>query len=140
MRKMTRILAVCALAGCANPQFDQMQADAVAKVQAVKMTCANEKDCEIKWARSLKWVSDHSAYKLRIANESIITTEGPIDGDVNSAIEITKLPDATGAGEIDFKSGCGNQFGCVPTHEMLLASFSDFLNGTVSPVFAAPSQ
>jgi hypothetical protein len=33
----------------------------------------------ISWARATQWVSENSYFKLRIANDSTITTEGPLN-------------------------------------------------------------
>ncbi|MGH6879770.1 MAG: S1C family serine protease [Hypericibacter sp.] len=125
------MLSAVAVAGCSHKEFDQQQAAATQRVQNLSITCVEGTDCGVKWGRALQWVTDHSAFKLRIANDSIITTEGPIsDGvySVDSAMTINKVPRGDGTSEILFKSGCGNVFGCVPTHEMLLANFADFVD------------
>lgn len=50
-----------------------------------------------------------------------------------SAISINRVPLNDGNDEISFRSGCADEFGCVPTHEMLLASFADFINSSLVP-------
>jgi membrane-associated protease RseP (regulator of RpoE activity) len=130
-----------ALVGCAHPEFDAAQAAAAARTQNVRITCADAADCSVKWGRALQWVSQTSFYKIRIATDSLITTEGPIDDvgySTKSALTINKMPLGDGSAEISFQSGCANEFGCVPTHEMLLASFADYVG--VSPAIAPAGQ
>jgi len=87
--------------------------------------CTAGKDCETKMALALAWVQDHCRWKLRIANDTVITTEGPMNT-TDAAFQITKRP-APGAPDgqylIDFRVGCGNMFGCVPSAGELHASF-----------------
>ena len=106
--------------------------EAVEKARNVTITCVDTKDCNVKWARATQWVSGNSYFKLQIANESIITTEGPINSAAiahNSAISVNRLPKGDGTSSIVFKSWCANEFGCVPSHEILLTRFADFVNG-----------
>ena len=125
------------IAGCSNPQFDRMQANAVASVQNLRITCTDGSDCTTRWARALQWVTENSPFKLRIATDSVITTEGPLDEggySTESAITVNKVSSSDGTSEIVFNSGCANEFGCVPTHEMLLSRFANFvMAGSASP-------
>lgn len=135
------IAAQALLAGCAHPEFDQMQAEAEARTRGLAIICADPAGCATKWARAVQWVSERAAYKIRVATDTIITTEGPLDSDSTlSAISITKVPRGDGSAEIAFRSGCANRFGCVPTHEMLLAEFADYVGRGAAPSVAQPAR
>lgn len=117
------------LSACATPQQKaQWEFEASRPV-----TCSQGSDCEVKWSRALIWVQDHSRWKLRIANDTLITTEGPFDT-TDAAYSITKVPTGTGTYTIVFRAGCGNMFGCVPSILELQASFVNFVMGSIKPL------
>lgn len=120
------------LIGCSNPEYQKLAADSATKAQNTQVTCNEATDCKTKWAKALLWVTNNSFYKIRIANDTIITTEGPLTSAGvahESAISITKIPQANGTSQIIFKSWCTNQFGCVPDQNILLVRFAGFVNG-----------
>lgn len=122
------ILCLLVLSGCATPQQKaQWEFEASRPV-----ICSQGSDCEVKWSRVLIWVQDHSRWKLRIANETLITTEGPFDT-TDPAYSITKVPTGTGTYTIVFRAGCGNIFGCVPSILELQANFVNFVVGPIKP-------
>jgi len=122
------ILCLLILTACATPQQK-----AIWDFEASRpVTCSQGSDCEVKWSRALIWVQDHSRWKLRIVNETIITTEGPF-GTTDAAYSITKVPSGTGIYTIVFRAGCGNMFGCVPSIVELQASFVNFVMGAIKP-------
>lgn len=125
------VLFALVITACAHPEYDRQQATAVEPARQVSITCKTGPDCALKWARAMQWVSGHSYFKLRIASDSIITTEGPFYSpaySMRSAITVNQLPKGDGTSTIIFKSWCANEFGCVPSHEMLLVQFADFVN------------
>ena len=137
------VLFCSALSACSHPEYDKAQALAVQKTAGLRITCNEGKDCSFKWARALQWVSEHAAFKLRIATDSIITTEGPLDipgSTTESSISVNRIPLGDGNDEITFRSGCANEFGCVPTREMLLAGFADFVNSAPVASTTNPAQ
>lgn len=119
MKKILFALTVAALlSSCATPQQKAMlEMDA-----SRPMICQQGQDCEVKWSRALVWVQDNSRWKLRIANDSLITTEGPFDT-TDASFSINKIPLGNGQYSIAFRAGCGNMFGCVPSLLELKASF-----------------
>ena len=122
------ILCLLGLSACATPQQK-----AKWEFEASRpVTCSQGSDCEVKWSRALIWVQDHSRWKLRIANDTLITTEGPFDT-TDAAYSITKVPTGTGTYTIVFRAGCGNMFGCVPSILELQASFLNFVMGSIKP-------
>ena len=129
MRPVLVLLAL-AITACAHPEYDRQQAIAAERARTVSITCKAGADCARKWARAMQWVSEHSYFKLRVANDSIITTEGPLDSaaySMRSAITVNQLPKSDGTSTFLFKSWCTSMFGCVPSHEMLLVQFADFV-------------
>jgi hypothetical protein len=96
------------LSGCATSSSQQkamLEQDAVRPV-----TCQQGPDCEIKWSRALHWAHSNSHWKLRIATDSLIMTEGPMDTD-EAAFSIAKVAHGNGQYSIDFRAACGNIFG-----------------------------
>ena len=133
MTSRSSISVFCALilSACATATTPQQKARW--ELEASRpVTCSQGSDCETKWARALNWVQDHSRWKLRIANEAIITTEGPFDT-TDAAYSITKVPAGTGTYNIVFRAGCGNIFGCVPSILELQASFVNSVMGAIKP-------
>jgi S1-C subfamily serine protease len=57
-----------------------------------------------------------------------------------SAITVNRVPRGDGSAEINFQSGCANEFGCVPTHEMLLASFAAFVGAPTTAPMSGPAH
>jgi len=126
------VLCTCASAcATATPQQKALwQLDASRPV-----TCMQGADCEAKWGQALLWVQRNSIWKLRIANDMIITTEGPFDTP-SSAFSITKVPAGSGVYSIEFGAGCGNIFGCVPSILELQASF---VRSVMGPIKVPPA-
>jgi hypothetical protein len=122
------LIMIILLSACAAPtpqQKAQWNLDASRPV-----TCSKGSDCEVKWSRALSWVQNNSRWKLRIANENLITTEGPFDTP-SAAYSITKVANSDGIYTIDFRAGCGNIFGCVPSILQLQADFVNYVMGPV---------
>ncbi len=129
MKTPCAVFAPLVLAACAT-MTPQQQAELKSEA-ARPITCSTKDDCEVKWARALRWVQDHSRWKIRNATESLITTEGPFDS-TDAAFSITKLATDGGVYEIEFRAGCGNIFGCVPSILELSASFNRSVGGPVA--------
>jgi len=105
------------------------QQEALLQLEASRpITCSQGQDCEVKWGRALLWVQDNSRWKIRIANDTLITTEGPRDT-TDAAYEISKVLAEKGMYSISFHAWCGNRFGCFPSILELQASFVNFVKG-----------
>jgi hypothetical protein len=105
------------------------QQEALLQLEASRpITCSQGQDCEVKWGRALLWVQDNSRWKIRIANDTLITTEGPRDT-TDAAYEISKDLTDKGIYSISFHAWCGNRFGCFPSISELQASFVNFVKG-----------
>ena len=98
---------------------------------AAAVSCANGADCDAKWARATAWVSQTSFYKIRLATDLIITTEGPINDfgySMKSAMTVNRVASGDGKSEITLSTACANMFGCAPTAAELQASFAEALD------------
>ncbi|MBA4391584.1 MAG: hypothetical protein C0399_11720 [Syntrophus sp. (in: bacteria)] len=110
------------LSACAtSPHQGQWKRDA-----AQPLTCSRGPDCEAKWDRALIWVQNNSKSKIKIANETIITTDFPNDSSY-AFLSITKTEIDTGTYAINFRGGCSAIFGCTPTVLELKASFANYV-------------
>lgn len=93
------------------------------------MTCREGQDCAIKWGKALRWVQANSAYKLRMVNDSIIATMGPLPYSPQPAMEITKTPIGNGIYQIQFAAGCDNFIECLPNPYALKADLVQVIMG-----------
>lgn len=135
-RKSLLLVLISLLVGCTSMDNWGMSPQQIAEVErnaAMSVTCDGASDCELKWARALDWVQRNSRWKLRVATEMVITTEGPLDT-TDAAFEITKYPRGGGHYEIRFRAGCGNVFGCVPSLKQLQADFNVSVMGHAAQI------
>jgi hypothetical protein len=109
------------LAGCATVSPEQQAALSAEASRPV--TCTAGPDCEVKWGRALKWVLDNSSYRVQSQSDVMISTMGPLPNDPRPAFTITKMATGGGAYVIDFRAGCDNMFGCIPSLVEAKASF-----------------
>jgi hypothetical protein len=95
---------------------------------AQPLTCSKGPDCEAKWNRALIWVQNNSQSTIKIANETIITTDVPSDRG-SAVISITKTEAEPGTSTINFRAGCSwiLGLGCAPTILELKASFANYV-------------
>ncbi len=121
------ICALFFLSACAtSPQKAQWNHDASQPV-----TCSKGSDCEAKWGRALTWVKSHSKYGIKIASETIISTE--VSHTWNDAVfSITKVKADDETYTIVFRAGCNSilaatTLGCSPSVLELKASFVNFV-------------
>lgn len=103
------------------------------------LVCANKQDCDTKWNRAVIWVTLNSAYKIMMANDTIIQTFGPMDGDVTSGFLVTRVHNADGSGLFVFQAECGNMFGCIPPVLKEKADFVQFVMGPPTASEGAPA-
>jgi len=105
--------------------------------------CASKDECDAKWGRALAWVSQNSSFKIRLASDLLITTEGPIDEfgyrSLSSFI-INRIPEGGGVYRIEFSSACVSTPSCAPSHDELLASFGAYVDPDASRAAVAAGQ
>ncbi|MDR3507015.1 MAG: hypothetical protein P4L64_03860 [Caulobacteraceae bacterium] len=130
---MKSILAIAAmglcLAGCETITPEQLAAQNAQASRTVE--CRGQEDCDVKWGRATRWVLDNSEFKIRSQSETMIATMGPLPNDPTPAFTITKIALGQGAYEFDFRGGCDNMFGCVPS---MTASRASFVNAVMDGV------
>lgn len=96
--------------GCSQDALAKQQAKAaeIARKASLPITCTAGTDCEVRWARVMLWLQEHSTWKFRNVTDTLITTEGPLDTENKPAYEVTKVP--TGDGKtyrITMRAFCG---------------------------------
>jgi hypothetical protein len=94
--------------------------------------CQAGPDCDAKWARANKWVTESSGLKAQSKAESQIKTAVSPDSDSRTLV-VTITKNATskpGIYEISFVGGCPSQLGCVPPVAESRAGFVNFVLGT----------
>ncbi|TAN71595.1 MAG: hypothetical protein EPN17_00895 [Methylobacter sp.] len=122
MKKLILILGLLVLASCVNPEKQAL----LSKVANQSIICGTIDDCEVKWGRSILWITQNSHWKIRQQTEQLITTEGPLDS-TEAAFVVNKIPLGGGKYQIDIQAACGNPFGCVPETLDLRADFVQFV-------------
>lgn len=130
----TLLAALVLAAGC-------MPAARVAQLQQIAgqpLVCRTEPECEMLWGRSLKWLRDHSHWKLRNVTPILLDTEGPMES-VWLAYSVQKVPQLDGTYAVDFDAWCGDPIlGCVPQPLEAKASFTQFVLGGSAQVPPLP--
>jgi hypothetical protein len=80
------------------------------------ITCHAGPDCDVKWARAGRWVTESSGLKIQTKAESLITT---VQSNVDSrtlVLTVTKNPTSQpGIYQISITAGCPNIFSCLPS-------------------------
>ena len=127
---MTRIITLTACAAIAACTTMTPAQQAETQRQAARPVTCTVADCEVKWGRALQWVLNNSAYKIQNQSESLLTTMGPLPDDPRPAFTISKIAQGDGRYVIDFRAGCDNMFGCVPT---LVESRASFVQAVMGP-------
>ncbi len=97
-----------------------------------QITCQAGPDCDAKWARANKWVTESSGLKIQSKAESQIKTVGSREGNSRTLV-VTITKNATskpGIYEISFVGGCPSQLGCVPPIAESRTRFVNFVLGT----------
>jgi hypothetical protein len=121
--KLTAIVVLCAtLAGCAARPTSP-------EIAAAPLACANKAACDLAWQRTQAWIVSHSAYRLQIANDTVIETFGPFGGSTDLAFRAIKEPiNASGAAEIHVSANCDNLIECFPHPTVAVAALKAYVN------------
>lgn len=118
---------------CSADALEQQQAKAgeITRKAAAPITCAAGGDCELKWARVMVWLQDHSEWKFRNVTDTLITTEGPLET-MKPAFEVTKVPAGDGKTyRITMRAFCGSG-NCEKLIRKLRANFYDSMTAPVT--------
>jgi hypothetical protein len=97
-----------------------------------QVTCQAGPDCDAKWARANKWVTESSGLKIQSKGDSQIKTV--VSQDTNSrtlVVTITKnATSKSGIYELKFVGGCPSELSCDPPIAESRARFVNFVLGT----------
>lgn len=104
------LVAMPAPAMAGHKKDPKMEA-ALERLAATPVTCADEADCRLKWARAVAWVAENSAFKIQIANDTLIQTFGPSGYIHGTAFIVTRMPAASGE-VFDLRPMCESQPYC----------------------------
>jgi hypothetical protein len=118
------LLGACNCAGGDHPEAGSSK--------PTQITCQAGPDCDAKWARVNKWVTESSGLKIQSKGESQIKTVESRDSD-SRALVVTITKNATskpGIYEIRFIGGCPSELSCVPPSAESRTQFVNFVLGT----------
>jgi hypothetical protein len=80
------------------------------------ITCHAGPDCDVKWARAGRWVTESSGLKIQKTTDALITT---VQSGVDSrtlVLTVTKNPTSQpGIYQISIAAGCPSILACVPS-------------------------
>lgn len=118
------LVAATILAGCANQQNYELQAEA----QRTIPVCLSEKECEAMWASARRWVLDNAGFKIQNYGSDYFDTYNPTQASPRLAAQVSKEPFGNGSYRIIAKLWCDNMFGCQPDKWQALISFNSAVN------------
>lgn len=100
------------LSACASPP--KLDANLAGELDR-PLYCEGEQQCREMWERAMFFVSNYAAYKIQIANDSLIQTYNPEQYSPRLAYKVSKEPLGGGRYQIWTNAYCANAFGCSPT-------------------------
>lgn len=121
--KKVILTAALFLSACAGQPLTQSQLNEI----NTPVACKDKADCDAKWSRTQAWVVNNTKWKIKIATDTIIQTEGPFD-ETDLAFTATKQIKTDGSGEIGIRAGCGNMFGFFPSPSEAILKFKAAMN------------
>jgi hypothetical protein len=99
--------------------------------KAGQITCQAGPDCDAKWARANKWVTESSGLKIETKTDAQIKTVPSAPDSRNLVVTITKNPTSRpGVYEISFVGGCPSPLSCLPPIAESRTRFANFVLGT----------
>ena len=104
-----------AVAGCTS-------APPAAKV--APPTCAEPKECEVKWSAARDWVLSHAGYRIETETPTRIETFPSIGSSTALAVRVLKQAQADGTYHIAASIWCNNWIGCSTPPSEALADFA----------------
>jgi len=127
--------------GCSADALEQQQtkANEITRRANAPITCTAGTDCELRWARVMVWLQDHSEWKFRNVTDTLITTEGPLET-MKPAFEVTKVPAGDGKTyRITMRAFCGSG-DCEKVIRKLRANFYDTITASIATDNSATEQ
>ncbi len=105
------------------------KASRLREVAKLPVTCEGEKDCEVKWARAMKWAKRKGKTGIATQTTSLIKTNPSANLSTDAAFTIAKVETSPGNYRFDFAVDCDDDFGCVPPRLELKDSFVEYVMG-----------
>jgi hypothetical protein len=111
-----------ALTGCATMTPEQ-EAE-IERWASRDIVCEGENQCAAMWGAATQFVLDYSDFRVTQATDRAIVTAGPRPDGTQLAYSITRIDLGNGRARFDFRAGCDNMFGCVPSPRVARAGFA----------------
>ncbi len=118
------------VAGRGNVDYPQCRPQLAgrAPLKPGQIRCQAGVDCDRKWARAARWVTEYSGLEIQTQTGTLIKTAQSKQD--SGALVVTITKNATiepGIYEIDFTGGCPSIFSCTPPAGESRARFTEFL-------------
>jgi len=104
-RSIALVTACALLAACATTPQATYQHHAASG----PLPCASQAACDLAWGNLQVWISQHSRWRIRMANDVLIETFGPSTigyGGGDLAFSATRMRNADGSGSITISTAC----------------------------------
>jgi hypothetical protein len=117
------LFGACSCAGGGGPEAGLSKPE--------QITCQAGPDCDAKWSRANKWLSESSGLKIETKKDSQIKTVQSKGDSRVLVVTITKnATSKPGVYEISFIAGCPSELSCLPPIAESRAQFANFVLGT----------
>ena len=114
------LFGACSCAGGGGPEAGLSKPE--------QITCQAGPDCDAKWARANKWVTESSDLKIVTKTDWQIKTVQSTGDSRKLVVTITKnATSKPGIYEISFIAGCPSQLSCLPPIAESRARFANFV-------------
>ena len=120
--KIISLIFATMISGCAGTPLTQSEINEI----NAPVTCKDKAECDAKWSKAQAFVIQNSRWKIRVATDTIIQTEGPFD-EMDLAYSASKIIKNDGSGEINVNAGCGNIFGCKVRPADAVMAFKNYV-------------
>lgn len=107
MNKTIFIISLIFTGCAAAPQLSEYEINEL----NAPISCKDKAECDSKWSKTQSYIVQNSKWKIKVATDTIIQTEGPFD-QMELAYSATKSINSNGSGEITVQAACGNYFAC----------------------------
>ena len=109
------LVLALAMAGCTTAQ---------PVAQAPSPTCAEPKECEVKWSAARDWVVANAGYRIETETPTRIETFPSIASSPDIAVRVLKQARPDGSYQITASVWCDNWIGCTTPPAKAVADFS----------------
>jgi len=128
MKIVPLIVGALLLSGCASGVSSAQRATMQAEINKTIPTCAEARDCELKWAAARRWVLSNSPMKIQQMTPDFIETYNPLNSSPDIAVRVVKEPVGSAGYRILARVWCDNMFGCQPDAQAAIIDFNRVVN------------